>query len=146
MKVVHKSPWAGFTKKELLSAGRQAEAGEDWPTAADAYQEILKDDPLDEEAYTRLMIIFRKTKESEKELQVIKRAIDSFDKLYSRSPANRKLANLSEAFLRKTGLADKKGNPLYRPGPIPGWEKRKSLLEQKLKKTAPPRKGPAKSR
>jgi hypothetical protein len=102
------------------------------------YEKVIKADPHNEIAYNRLMIIYRKQKELDKELQIIKRAIRSFEDMYASSvkiPGNKKVSHLSNAFLKMSGLSDKKGKLLYRPGPLAKWDRRKTLLEKKLKKS-----------
>jgi hypothetical protein len=44
------------------------------------------------------------------------------------------VSRLSNSFLKVAGLADKKGKPLYLPGPLGKWKRRKAALEKKLGK------------
>ena len=136
MKVAAKN-LSHLTKAELLDDAKEAEAAADWQKAQAAYEKIIKTDPHNESAYNRLMIIYRKQKEPGKELAVIKKAIRAFEEMYAASiktPKNKKVSHLSNAFLKITGLADKKGKPLYLPEPLARWNRRRTLLEKKSKK------------
>lgn len=89
--------------------------------------------------YERLMIHYRKEKDFEAELKVIKKGIDTFKKFYAKLQGSaiknqkRKIAELSRKISKSTGLIDKKGNDAYLPEPLPKWIKRQLAVEQKLK-------------
>ena len=137
MKAVHHNKQPGLSKTELLKEAKDAEADNDWKEAETLYKEVIKIDPHNEPAYNRLMMICRKQKEPNKELQVVKKAIHSFEDMYastSKTSADKKVSRISNALLKAMGLADKKGKPLYLPGPLAKWKKRKDVLEKKLKK------------
>lgn len=137
MKVVHHSPKAQLSKIELLHEAKDAEAAKDWKQAEALYQEVIKIDPHNEAAYNRLMIVYRKQKEWNKEWQTAKKAISSFEDMYAetaKTSDNKKITRLSNSLLKLTGLADKKGKPIYQPGPLAKWKRRKSTLDKKLKK------------
>ena len=130
MKVVQHGSKAQLSKTELLHEASDAEATEDWKQAETLYQQVIKIDPHNEAAYNRLMIVYRKQKEWNKEWQTVKKAINSFEDMYAESTkttSNKKIARL-------TGLADKKGKPTYLPGPLAKWKRRKAALDKKLKK------------
>ncbi|TMI75790.1 MAG: hypothetical protein E6H09_00150 [Bacteroidetes bacterium] len=136
MKVVHNNTKAHLSKTELFEEAKEAEASENWKTAEAYYQEIIKTDPHNEAAYNRLMIVYRKQKEWNKELQVVKKAIAEWEEFYGTvgKKQNSKVSRLSNSFLKVAGLADKKGKPLYLPGPLAKWKKRKATLEKKVAK------------
>jgi hypothetical protein len=70
-------------------------------------------------------------------LAIIKKAINAFEDMYASSvktPKNKKVSHLSNAFLKMTGLADKKGKLLYLPEPLTKWNRRKAIIEKRLKK------------
>lgn len=137
MKVANKNIPSHLTKNELLEEAKEAEVAEDWEKAESFYEKVIKTDPHNETVYNRLMIIYRKQKEPGKELAVIKKAIMAFEDMYAASvktPKSKKVSHLSNAFLKITGLADKKGRLLYLPAPLDKWNRRKMLLEKKLKK------------
>jgi tetratricopeptide (TPR) repeat protein len=136
MKVVHNNTKTHLSKTELFDEAKEAEASEDWKTAETYYQEIIKTDPHNEAAYNRLMIVYRKQKEWNKELQLVKKAIAGWEEFYGTvgKKKNNKVSRLSNSFLKVAGLADKKGKPLYLPGPLAKWKKRKATLEKKAGK------------
>jgi len=107
--------------------------------AAQLYEQVLKGKPTDELPYQRLMIIYRKQKLYKQELRVINAGIKNFRQAYKKRvpravQKNSAVSRLSSALMKSAGLADKKGNLLYEPGPISAWEKRKIVVEKKLKR------------
>jgi hypothetical protein len=102
--------------------------------AASVYEKLLTQKPYQENAYNRLMIIYRKLKDPAAELRVIKKGIHTFETLYKRSTEyNNKVVRLSKALQKATGLTDKKGKQVYEPEPLGRWKKRMKLVEKKLK-------------
>jgi len=137
MKVVHHNPKTQLSKTHLLLEAKEAEATQDWKESEQLYQQVLQIDPHNEAAYNRLMIVYRKQKEWNKEWQTVKKAISSFEEMYAetaKTTDNKKVASLSRSLLKLTGLADKKGKPVYLPGPLAKWKRRKTTLDKKLKK------------
>ena len=135
MKVANKNT-SHLTKAELLEEAKESEATGDLKKAEAFYEKLIKTDPHNEAAYNHLMIIYRKQKEPGKELAVIKKAIRAFEDMHTSSvktPTNKKVSHLSNAFLKMTGLADKKGKLLYVPEPLAKWNRRKALIEKKMK-------------
>lgn len=135
MKVVHKQVATG-TVSELLERAKELEAAGDTEEAAQVYQAIIKKDSLNEYSYNRLMVIYRRKKEYQKELSVIKSALKAFMDFHKshvkRSLQNPKISRLSKSILKSTGLVDKKGKQIYQQEPIGRWEKRRMLVEKKL--------------
>jgi len=130
MKLVHKTD---IPTVELLENARQAEAEGRLDESAKLYEKVLKVYPTDEQVYNRLMIIYRKLKEYKKEATVIKKGIRSFEQLYSSTKtSNAKIARLSKALLKSTGLVDKKGRSVYEHEPIAKWRKRLAVVGKKL--------------
>lgn len=84
------------------------------------------------------MIVYRKQKQYKQELQVINIGIDFFKNHHQNKSndlfgGNKKIAQLSNALMKKVGLKDKVGKSLYYPEPIARWQKRKLTVEKKLK-------------
>jgi len=104
--------------------------------AAEAYEELVKEHPLSEKGYDKAMKIYRQLMEYKKELKVIDAGIRAFEDSYNKKhdPPGKKVKDLSAALLKATGLADKKGNKLYLPGPLARWKKRRITVESRLKK------------
>ena len=121
------------------SEAREAEQDDNLAKAIKLYEQNIRENYADEFAYERLMIIYRKQKEYEKELRVIERGIEVFKQSLkehlkhslSRHVDGKKLEQLSNAILKKTGS---KKEELHFPDPIDKWIKRKEIVEQKLDK------------
>src|SRR5437762_9870818 len=125
--------------KDRNNEARLAEQDNDLNKAVKLYEKNILEDYADEFAFERLMIIYRKQKEYEKELRVIERGIEVFKQSLkehlkhslSRHVDGKKLEQLSNAILKKTGS---KKEDLHFPDPIDKWIKRKEIVEQKLNK------------
>ena len=123
------------TVKETIAQAKAAEEGERPATAVEFCEQALQLDQLNEYAYNRLMIIYRKLKDKKKELQIINTAIKAYQKFYSsKKRTTKSITEISNKLNKSFGLADKKGTALYTPEPIATWQKRKELLERKKKK------------
>ena len=99
------------------------------------YKKIISDHPSHEEAYDRLMILYRILKKDKEEMRIIQQAIKIFNKSF-KSPkkhSNAKVTSLSKYILRSTGLSGKNGEPIIQPEPISRWTRRLELLNKKNK-------------
>src|SRR5687768_12832509 len=136
MKVVHKNRSENEEQGSWLSKAKELERKGELEKAASAFEKVIKENPANEFAYDRLMIIYRKNKEYKKEKAVIVAGINAFQQFYknaSKFQATKKVAALSKALLKATGLSDKKGQPLYEREPLGRWNKRRRTVEKKLK-------------
>ncbi|HKZ67487.1 MAG TPA: hypothetical protein VJ111_14070 [Chitinophagaceae bacterium] len=135
MKVAHKNP--GIKEPaNWLSEAKELEQKGELEKATAAFKKVIKEDPVNAYAYDRLMIIYRKNKEYKKEKAVIIAAIKAFQQFYkkaSKSPVTKKITSLSNALMKATGLADKRGRPLYEKEPLGRWNTRKRVVEKKMK-------------
>jgi len=116
-----------------LREAREMESDESPEMAIAEYQKIIRAHPLREEAYDRLMIIYRKTKEHKKESAIISKAIRTFEKgkrPAANSSKDRTVARLSNAISKATGLLDKNGKPLYEAQPMARWRKRQITINR----------------
>ncbi len=119
-----------------LEKGKEAEGEGDLKEASKYYEAVIKNDKVDEFAFNRLMIIYRKLRKYKDELRVINAGIKRFEGFYrqtSKKGKGKKLTDLSNAFMKTSGLRDRKGEDLYKPEPLASWLKRKILVEKKLK-------------
>jgi tetratricopeptide (TPR) repeat protein len=136
MRIAHKKLDTKDTPGSWLDKAKDFEKQDEPENAAAAYEKVIRERPLDEYAYDRLMIIYRKNKDYKKEKIVIGKAIKAFEQFYknaSKTSASTKIISLSKAFMKSTGLADKKGKLLYQKEPLARWNKRKSVVEKRLK-------------
>jgi tetratricopeptide (TPR) repeat protein len=113
MKTVHINK-DGFKKElriwlpeiKLLEKTNKQSAIEEYKKMAVAY-------PLNEEVYDRLMILYRKLNETDEELRIISKAIDTFEKSFSgkqvKSKGNPKIYSLSRSILKSMDLLGKNG-------------------------------------
>ena len=125
--------------KYLVEKAQEAESREHLEEAVTFYQKAIKTEPSHELPQDRLMIIYRKQKNYKEELGVLNEGIQFFKGQHENKQkelvgANKKIAQLSTAFMKSVGLKDKKGKNTYYPEPVPRWEKRKQVVEKKLKK------------
>lgn len=136
LKIVHSNKDLPVGRYELFDYAKEKEAAGEWKEAAAVYEKLVKLHTLEERAYDRLFMAYRKLKEPQKELQALKKGIGAFEELYkkSRKTPDRKVIQISKALQKATGLLDKKGDSLYRPEPIGRWLKRKAVVEKLLKK------------
>ena len=122
------------TLKEILSEAKEAEIAENFESAIYLYKEAIATDSLNEQAYDRLMMIFRKQKKYKNELDIIKKGIKVFEGFYNskKTRRSRTITEISNRLNKTIGLSDKKGNSLYSPEPISKWKKRKLIVEKKI--------------
>ena len=135
MKVAHLKKDNDFGNMTLLERAHHHEVAQEYSEAAAAYERALKEKPVNELAFNRLMILYRKLKDQRKELYTINSAIKTFEDFYTPkgSKHGSKVSKLSLALAKSTGLVDKKGKNIFDPEPIAKWKKRKMLLEKKIK-------------
>ena len=141
MKVAHLDSItaAQGTVRELLEQGRNLENDKNFAAAVGVYNSILKKKPLNEMAYTRLMIVYRKMKDYGKEIAIIDQAIKKFEEESGTNGkvAKGKIESLSLSLGKLTGLIDKKGKSVYDPEPLATWRKRRLMAQKRLKTGTP---------
>ena len=124
------------TYSACMEHARELEEKNQINEAIKMYKKCISIKKHDEYAFDRLMILYRKEKEYDKEMATIREAIAAFEKLYkesSQSKTNKVVERISNALLKATGLSDKKGNEIFKPQHILKWHKRAMLLQRKLK-------------
>ena len=121
---------------EYIKQAREAEEDGDPNTAAELYEKAIRQKPLLEHPYNRLMIIYRRAKEYGKESKVIDKALEIFLQHYNEKKAPfkgaGKIAQLSRAILKSVSTYNKAVENNY-PAPIPKWMVRKKAIEKKMK-------------
>ena len=120
--------------KGMLEKASEAEEAGDIGLAIETYKTVISLDKFNEQAYERLMIMYRKSKEYKKELTIIDAGIKAFEKLYKPKATGRmkKVAELSLKMAKSVGLVDKKGETTYEFEPLGKWKKRRLVVEKKL--------------
>jgi tetratricopeptide (TPR) repeat protein len=121
--------------KDIIGRAEEAEKNKDTSGAIKLYKEILQHDDLYILAYNRLMKLYRQHKDYKKELAIINKAIKVYELYYYKhQPKHSKtISELSNKLNKAFGLVDKKGIKTYSPEPIGKWQKRKAVVEKKLK-------------
>jgi tetratricopeptide (TPR) repeat protein len=124
---------------ELMAEAKEAESNDDPSSAIKLYQRAIKMERHNEIPYNRLMILYRKQKQYEEELDLINKGIQEFEEFYQKRSekliAGRKsAAQLSNALAKSLGQRGKKVQELYFPEPVPKWIKRRNVVEKKLGK------------
>ena len=121
--------------KDIIGKAQGLEKNKDNSSAIKLYIEVLQHDDLYIQAYDSLMKLYRQGKEYKKELAIINKAIKAYETYYRKHrPKHSKTINeLSEKLNKAFGLIDKKGIKTYHPEPIGKWQKRKAVVEKKLK-------------
>jgi len=119
----------------LIKQAKEAEQEGHVDQATQLYENAIKQKPVLEKPYTRLMIFYRKAKEYSKAMTVINKGLEVFtavhDKRKEAFSSSSKVAKLSKAILKSVGGKVKDEN--YYPEPITKWLKRKAVVEKKLK-------------
>ena len=121
---------------EYIKQAKLAEEEGNIEEATALYEKAIKQKPLLEQPYNRLMVIYRKDKKYKEELRVITKAVDRFIKHYDKKKDSfkvpDKVARLSKALLKTIGEGGKALNSSY-PQPVQKWLTRKNTVEKKLK-------------
>jgi hypothetical protein len=125
-----------------IEEARQAELNEDVEEAVSLYEEAIAGGYSGQFAFDRLMLIYRKQKKYKDELRIINKGIGVFSEANKKqleesisSKKNKKeIEKLSKAFMKSSGLVDRKGREVHVPEPINKWIKRKEVVDKKLKK------------
>jgi|SRR5690349_7521844 tetratricopeptide (TPR) repeat protein len=121
---------------ELIEEARKVEAEGELEKAASIYEQAIRQHPMDELPYNRLMIIYRKFKQPKNEYRVINKALDVYTSYYDKKlepyTSNTKIGQLSKALLKSVTGSNKKTSYTSYPEPIPKWTLRKKAVEKKL--------------
>ncbi|HLX92005.1 MAG TPA: hypothetical protein VKR32_10005 [Puia sp.] len=118
---------------DLFAKARELETEMNWPEAASAYEIIVKQDPLNEMAIQRLLILYRKLKESKKELRLLDESIKANQANYLNQQKNWGKKNKSAAKISGALAKRLSGEELYKEPIVLRWQKRKQGLLKKLK-------------
>ena len=119
--------------KSLSQQGKEAEEAGDVKKAITLYEKAIRQKPVLEQPYTRLMILYRKLKKPKEELRVIDAALEvfktHFDESVKQFSGNDAIGRLSKALLKSvTGFTERTRE--Y-PQPVPKWLKRREQVKKK---------------
>jgi len=130
--------------RQLLTAAREAEQQGETDNALALYKQVVANDPLSEDAWQRLMILHRKSKDYAGELKIIHLALQAFDTHHREEQRqwlqqNRKAAQAAKSLAKSLGLMDKKGIVIDDNPVLEKWKHRKDWVMARLKKEKPKR-------
>ena len=135
---MHKDEVAVNEKQTVLQQAAAAEKNGDLILAEKLYKKQMQLKAFNDFVYKRLMIIYRKQKRYKDELYIINKGLKHFEEHRSKQASKKKISmrikRLSSTLNKSLGLTNSKGKLVYEPEPVPSWEKRKEVVEKKLKK------------
>jgi hypothetical protein len=124
--------------KERLAGARALELDGATEEAVEAYQRVLKGDPLNVMAIGRLLIIYRRQKEYQLELALLKASIAAYEAVQLTAQEawrkkHQKAARISMLLAKKLEGGTKKGPVIYDDRLVTGWRRRKGLVMKRMK-------------
>jgi len=132
-------PKSKITENQQYTSAIELEKEKRYSEAVKIYESIVSGNPLNIDAHNRLMVLYRKLKDSAKELRTINRAvkayqqkIESDQKLWIKS--NREKAELSKQLASSLGMLNEKGQPAYENETLSKWKVRLSRLKERMAK------------
>lgn len=126
---------------QLLLEAKTAESNGDATGAIVLYQQAVQNNPLEEQAWQRLMVLHRKQKDYTSELKAINLALKAFDTHTKETQQqwlqkNKKAAPLVKSLAKSLGLMTSKGVMIDNNPVLEKWKHRKELVTARLKKQA----------
>jgi tetratricopeptide (TPR) repeat protein len=113
-------------------AARELEKEGEFQKAVAMYKKLLRTPSTALPALTRMMMIYRKLKKYDDEIDAINKAISIHEQHYrSLRPRDNKASLLSRKLNQALGLSDKKGKSFYKPEEVLKLEKRKAIVLKK---------------
>lgn len=140
---------ARIKEKEKLEKARSFELAADFPQAIKTYRSVLAGNPVHLQAATRLLVLLRKTKDLNSEVQLLKALIPAqqahLDTAYqSWLGTHSGLAKDTAPLARILGLIGNQDRQVSNDDTLAKWQSRLQALEKRLK--AKPAKATVKSR
>jgi uncharacterized protein YciI len=121
---------------QLLSEARELEEASRLTESAALYQQLVDADPTNQQAVSRLLTVYRRLKDSQKELAVIDAALAAYAQKARTTQekwlnAHPKAAKAGRAFLRSLGASD--ASSFGANAQVQKLQKRKIVVEKKLR-------------
>ena len=128
-----------ISNRLLLIEARDTELRGETGKALALYKQVVQNDPLAEQAWQRLMILYRKQKDYAGELKIIDLALKTYETSNRQAQQawlkeNRKAATVAKSLAKSLGLVDKKGIVIDDNPILEKWRHRKELVAARLKK------------
>jgi len=123
--------------KTRMEEARQLEKDEKYADALKIYRALTRRKHLNAEAYSRMMIILRRQKKYQDELEVIQRAIAAAEKAIGANQQafdakDPEAVDLGRKLATSLGLLDDEGLPVYEEPQLQAWRKREAVVEKRL--------------
>ncbi|MET0572820.1 MAG: hypothetical protein ABWZ79_15455 [Pedobacter agri] len=128
--------------KEQYHSAYELEKSGNQIAALKGYQKAVATDPTNVQAWNRQIIIFRKTKTKQQEINLIKTAITEYQKTIESNYQNWLKSHQEKAehtleLAKVLGLLETSGMPKTEHAILDKWETRKYLLEYRVKNARP---------
>lgn len=125
----------------LLVEAKDAESQGESDRAIALYKQAVENDPLEEQAWQRLMVLHRKKKDYPGELKIISLALKAYDTHLREVQRhwlqqNRKAATLIKSLAKSLGLMNSNGVMMDHNPVLEKWNHRKEMITARLKKRA----------
>jgi hypothetical protein len=126
-----------IARKTRMDEARQLEKEGKSADALKIYRALARRKPLNADAYSRMMVILRKQKKYEAELETIQQAIAAAEKAIASNQEafddkDRDSAALSRKLAKSLGLLNEEGLPVYEEPQLRAWRKREAVVEKRL--------------
>ncbi|PSL34994.1 tetratricopeptide repeat protein [Chitinophaga ginsengisoli] len=127
------------SNRQLLVKAKDAESQGDAEGAIMLYQQAVKNNPREEQAWQRLMVLYRKKKDYEGELKVINLAFKTYETHTLKTQQewlrqNKKVATLFKSLAKSLGLMNSKDVMVNDDPVLDKWRHRKEWVTARLKK------------
>jgi len=126
-----------IARKTRMDEARRLEKEGKSADALKIYRALARRKPLNADAYSRMMVILRKQKKYEAELETIQQAIAAAEKAIASNQEafddkDRDSAALSRKLAKSLGLLNDEGLPVYEEPQLRAWRKREAVVEKRL--------------
>jgi len=123
----------------LLAEAKDAESQGDAGKAITLYQQAVKNNPLEEQAWQRQMVLYRKQKDYPGELKVINLALETYITHAKKTQQewlqqNKKVAPLFKSLAKSLGLMNSKDVMVNDDPVLDKWRHRQEWVKARLKK------------
>lgn len=127
------------SNRQLLVKAKDAESQGDAEMAIMLYQQAVKNNPREEHAWQRLMVLYRKQKDYAGELKVINLALKTYETHTLKTQQewlrqNKKVATLFKSLAKSLGLMNSKDVMVNEDPVLDKWRHRKEWVTARLKK------------
>jgi tetratricopeptide (TPR) repeat protein len=119
--------------EETVKGAMILEKRKEWKQAAELYEKLLKQSATNLKVLGRLMMVYRKLKDTKKEIAAIDKSIDIHEQQYLRlMKPGPKISQISKKLNSLLGHTDKKGKNIFLSTEVSKLQKRKENLLKKL--------------